>query len=121
MDTLLEFRNVVKYFPVAAGGVIRRRYQMCKAVDDVSFSVERGACLGIAGESGSGKTTAAKLILLLEELTSGSILYEGKDIQALSKHDLMWYRSRVQTIFQDAGSSLNPLLANPIAAQTPAK
>ena len=108
MDTLLEFRNVVKYFPVAAGGVIRRKYKMCKAVDDVSFSVERGACLGIAGESGSGKTTAAKLILLLEELTSGSILYEGKDIQALSKQELMWYRSRVQTIFQDAGSSLNP-------------
>lgn len=81
---------------------------MCKAVDDVSFSVEKGACFGIAGESGSGKTTIAKLILLLEKLTSGSIIYEGKDIQDLSGQDLMWYRSSVQTTFQDAASSLNP-------------
>jgi len=108
METLLELRNVVKHFPVPAGGVIRRRYKICKAVDDVSFSVEKGACFGIAGESGSGKTTIAKLILLLEKLTSGSIIYEGKDIQDLSGQDLMWYRSCVQTIFQDAASSLNP-------------
>jgi oligopeptide/dipeptide ABC transporter ATP-binding protein len=108
METLLELRNVVKHFPVPAGGVIRRRYKICKAVDDVSFSVEKGACFGIAGESGSGKTTIAKLILLLEKLISGSIIYEGKDIQDLSGQDLMWYRSCVQTIFQDAASSLNP-------------
>jgi oligopeptide transport system ATP-binding protein len=108
METLLELRNVVKYFPVPAGGVIRRRYKTCKAVDDVSFSVEKGACFGIAGESGSGKTTIAKLILLLEKLTSGSMIYKGKDIQNLSGQDLMWYRSNVQTIFQDAASSLNP-------------
>ena len=108
METLLELRNVSKYFPVPAGGVIRRRYRICKAVDDVSFSVERGACLGIAGESGSGKTTIAKLILLLERLTSGVILYEGRDIGGLSRQELMWYRNNVQTIFQDAGSSLNP-------------
>lgn len=108
MDTLLEFKNVQKYFPVPAGGVIRRRYKMCKAVDDVSFAVERGACFGIAGESGSGKTTVAKLILLLEGLTGGSILYEGKEIQNLNRQELMWYRNCVQTIFQDAGSSLNP-------------
>jgi len=108
METLLELRNVVKHFPVPAGGVIRRRYKICKAVDDVSFSVEKGACFGIAGESGSGKTTIAKLILLLEKLTSGSIIYEGKDIQDLSGQDLMWYHGCVQTIFQDAASSLNP-------------
>jgi oligopeptide/dipeptide ABC transporter ATP-binding protein len=108
MEPLLELRNVVKHFPVPAGGVIRRRYKTCKAVDDVSFSVEKGACFGIAGESGSGKTTIAKLILLLEKLTSGSIIYEGKDIQDLSGPDLMWYRSSVQTTFQDAASSLNP-------------
>jgi oligopeptide/dipeptide ABC transporter ATP-binding protein len=108
METLLELKNVVKYFPIPAGGIIRRRYKTCKAVDDVSFSVEKGACFGIAGESGSGKTTIAKLILLLEKLTSGSILYEGKDVQSLTGEDLMWYRSSVQTIFQDAASSLNP-------------
>jgi oligopeptide/dipeptide ABC transporter ATP-binding protein len=108
METLLELRNLVKYFPIPAGGVIRRRYKMCKAVDDVSLTVHRGACFGLAGESGSGKTTIAKLILLLEQLTSGAILYEGRDVQNLSGADLRWYRSNVQTIFQDAASSLNP-------------
>jgi oligopeptide/dipeptide ABC transporter ATP-binding protein len=108
MEALLRLENVVKHFPVPAGGVIRRKYKICKAVDDVTFSVEKGACFGIAGESGSGKTTVAKLILLLEKLTSGSIIYEGKDIQDISGRDLMWYRSSVQTIFQDAASSLNP-------------
>jgi oligopeptide/dipeptide ABC transporter ATP-binding protein len=108
MEALLRLENVVKHFPVPAGGVVRRRYKTCKAVDDVSFSVRKGACFGIAGESGSGKTTIAKLILLLERLTSGSIVYQGQDIQDLSGPDLMWYRSSVQTIFQDAGSSLNP-------------
>jgi len=108
METLLELRNVAKYFPVPAGGVIRRRYKTCKAVDDVSFVVEKGACFGIAGESGSGKTTIAKLILLLEKLTSGSILYQGRDVENLAGEDLMWYRNNIQTIFQDAASSLNP-------------
>ena len=108
METLLELKNVVKYFPIPAGGVIRRRYKICKAVDDVSFSVGKGACFGIAGESGSGKTTLAKLILLLEKLTSGSILFEGKDTQNFAGQDLMWYRSQVQTVFQDAASSLSP-------------
>ena len=108
METLLELKNVVKHFPVPAGGVIRRRYKNCQAVDDVSFTVEKGACFGIAGESGSGKTTIAKLILLLERLTSGSMLFEGKEIQDLSGQDLRWYRSSVQTVFQDAASSLSP-------------
>lgn len=108
MEPLLEARNVVKHFPVPVGGTIRRKYQMCKAVDDVSFSVDKGARFGIAGESGSGKSTLAKLILLLEKLTSGSILYEGKDIQGLKAEDLGWYRRSVQTIFQDAASSLDP-------------
>ena len=108
MEALLDVRNVVKYFPVPAGGIIRRRYKMCKAVDDVTFSVDKGSKFGIAGESGSGKTTLARLILLLEQLTSGSILYEGKDVQSLTADDLKWYRNNVQTIFQDAASSLNP-------------
>jgi oligopeptide/dipeptide ABC transporter ATP-binding protein len=81
---------------------------MCKAVDDVTFSVEKGARFGIAGESGSGKTTLAKLILLLEQPTNGSILYEGKDVHSLTGDGLKWYRNNVQTIFQDAASSLDP-------------
>jgi oligopeptide/dipeptide ABC transporter ATP-binding protein len=123
METLLELKNVLKYFPISAGGVIRRKYKICKAVDDISFSVDKGACFGIAGESGSGKTTIAKLILLLEKLTSGSILYEGKDVPSLKGEDLMWYRRQVQTIFQDAASSLNPrmrikeIVAEPLEVQ----
>jgi oligopeptide/dipeptide ABC transporter ATP-binding protein len=108
MGPLLEARHVAKYFPVPVGGMIRRKYQMCRAVDDVTFSIDKGARFGIAGESGSGKSTLAKLILLLERPTSGSILYEGKDIQGLTAEDLGWYRSSVQTIFQDAASSLDP-------------
>ena len=108
MEALLEVKNVVKHFPIPVGGIIFRRHNMLKAVDDVSFSIKRGTCFGIAGESGSGKTTIARLILLLEKVTSGSIRFEGKELGQLSENDLMWYRRRVQTIFQDAASSLNP-------------
>jgi oligopeptide/dipeptide ABC transporter ATP-binding protein len=108
MGILLDIRNVVKHFPVLTGGIIWRRYKTCKAVDDVSFSVNKGARFGIAGESGSGKSTLAKLILLLEQPTSGSILYAGKNIQNLTTDDLKWYRNSVQTVFQDASCSLNP-------------
>jgi oligopeptide/dipeptide ABC transporter ATP-binding protein len=106
--TILELNNVVKHFPVPVSGVFRRKYLPCKAVDGVSFSLTKGKCLGIAGESGSGKTTLAKLILLIEQVTSGAIKYKGKDIQNLSQLDTMWYRSEIQTVFQDAGSSLSP-------------
>lgn len=108
MEALLELKNVVKYFPISAGGLLRKRHMMLKAVDDVTFTVNRGSCFGIAGESGSGKTTLAKLILLLETVTRGTILFEGKKLQNLTQQDVMWYRGRVQTIFQDAASSLNP-------------
>ena len=108
MEAFLDLKNVIKCFPISAGGFLFKRYRMLKAVDNVSFSIQRGSCFGIAGESGSGKTTIAKLILLLEKLTGGSICFEGKDLGLFSKKDIMWYRSRVQTIFQDAASSLNP-------------
>jgi oligopeptide/dipeptide ABC transporter ATP-binding protein len=81
---------------------------MCKAVDDVSFTISRGDCFGIAGESGSGKTTIARLILKLETLTGGTITFDGKDISRLKGKELLWYRSKLQTVFQDAGSSLSP-------------
>ena len=108
MAPVIEIQNLVKHFPVVSSGVILRRYKMLKAVDGVSFSIDKGACFGLAGESGSGKTTISKLILLLEKITGGSILYEGKDISKFTNKDILWYRTRVQTIFQDAASSLNP-------------
>ena len=127
MEALLEFKNVMKHFPISAGGLLRKKNIMLKAVDGVTFSVDKGACFGIAGESGSGKTTLAKLILLLETITSGSILFEGKDVQRFTNQDIMWYRGRVQTIFQDAASSLNPrmrigdIVGEPIEVQNHGK
>jgi oligopeptide/dipeptide ABC transporter ATP-binding protein len=108
MDPILNVQDVVKHFSIAGGGILRRKFKTLKAVEGVSFSIDRGACFGLAGESGSGKTTISKLILLLEKITKGSILYEGKDISKFTDKDIKWYRTRVQTIFQDAASSLNP-------------
>jgi len=123
VEAILDLKNVVKHFPIPVGGIIFRRYNMLKAVDDVSFSLNRGTCFGIAGESGSGKTTIARLILLLEKVTKGSIFFEGKDLKHLTPRETAWYRSRVQTIFQDAASSLNPrmrigdIVAEPMLVQ----
>ena len=108
MDPILKLQDVVKRFPIAVGGVLRRKFKILRAVDGVSFSIDKGTCFGLAGESGSGKTTISKMILLLEKITEGSILYEGKDISKFTDKGVKWYRTRVQTIFQDAASSLNP-------------
>jgi oligopeptide/dipeptide ABC transporter ATP-binding protein len=108
MEAILEIRDLVKYFPVNESGLFHRKHKILKAVDKVSFSIERGTSFGIAGESGSGKTTVAKLILMLENATSGSILLEGKNISQFTRSEVAWYRSRVQAVFQDAASSLNP-------------
>jgi oligopeptide/dipeptide ABC transporter ATP-binding protein len=108
VETLLKVQNAKKYFYIPDGGLIRRRYKICKAVDDVSFSVKKGACFGIAGESGSGKTTIARLVLHIEKLTGGSILFEGKDLHGFRRQDTLNYHSQVQAVFQDAASSCNP-------------
>ena len=112
MGSLLELHDIVKYFPIYDRGLIWRKYKLLKAVDSVSFSIEKGTSFGIAGESGSGKTTVAKLILLLERATSGSILLEGKNVLQFSGSETMWYRTRVQAVFQDVSSSFNPRMRN---------
>lgn len=108
MSVLLELHDVHKFFPIVLSGVIKRKIAMLKAVDGVSFSIEKGTCFGLAGESGSGKTTIIKMILLLEQVTRGKILFDGKDLATFTPEDRMGYRTRVQAIFQDAASSLNP-------------
>jgi len=108
METLLEIKELAKHFAIPAGGLIRKKFNTLKAVDGVSFSIPKGTCFGIAGESGSGKTTINKLILLEEKPTAGAILFEGKNITSYSRQEIMQYRRRVQPVFQDASSSLDP-------------
>ena len=101
-DTLLEVRNLKKYFPVKTG-FFRTNY--VKAVDDVSFTIERGETLGLVGESGCGKTTLGRTVLRLIEPTAGDIIYDGHSI---IREDMLPYRRRMQMIFQDPYASLDP-------------
>jgi oligopeptide/dipeptide ABC transporter ATP-binding protein len=107
MKPLLELKEVYKYFPISSGGFLRKKAKMLKAVDGVSFSIDEGTSFALAGESGSGKTTISRLVLLLEKPTKGSLIFEKKEIQQFAQQDMMWYRSRVQAVFQDAAGSLN--------------
>lgn len=106
---IITVTNLKKYFPITKG-FLRRQVGLVKAVDDVSFSLYRGECLGIVGESGSGKTTLARLLLRLIAPTSGRIEFDGKDIFRFNKKELMDFRRKVQIVFQDPHSSLNPRL-----------
>ena len=87
-DTILEVRNLKKYFPITAGFILQRRVADIKAVDDVSFFVKRGETLGLVGESGSGKTTVGRSILQLEKPTAGEVVFEGTDITRVGRDQL---------------------------------
>jgi len=104
---LLEAKNLKKYFPVTKGLLISRTTGHIKAVDDISFALRAGETLGVVGESGCGKSTTAKMMLMLEVPTEGSILFEGEDVHN-SAAVRRSYRSSVQAVFQDPWSSLNP-------------
>ncbi|MGD9046198.1 MAG: ATP-binding cassette domain-containing protein, partial [Desulfobacterales bacterium] len=108
MTALLEVRQIKKYFPVVKGVVLTKVAGWIKAVDDVSFAIQAGETFGLVGESGCGKSTIAKTILLLEKTTSGSILFRGRPVLLSEKKELAEYRSEVQSVFQDPTSSLNP-------------
>lgn len=101
-DVLLEVKHLKKYFPVRTGFVKKTNL---KAVDDVSFYIQRGETLGIVGESGCGKTTLGRAILRLEEPTAGDIVYDGQSIMGKNMRE---YRSRMQIVFQDPYASLDP-------------
>lgn len=104
--TLLEVENLKVHFPVKEG-VFARAKRYCKAVDDVSLSIKAGETLGLVGESGCGKSTLGKAICRLLQPTSGSIRFEGKAIEALSKSQMRPFRRDLQIIFQDPAESLN--------------
>src|SRR5947209_10113811 len=106
-SSVLEVRGLKKHFP-ARQGLLGREGRWVKAVDGVDFTVHAGETLGLIGESGCGKTTTSKLILLQEPPTAGTISFDGRDIASLEGPDLMAYRRAVQVVFQDPFSSLSP-------------
>jgi len=121
---LLEIDGLTKYFPVTTALFPRRQIAWVKAVDGIDFAIEPGETVGVIGESGCGKTTTSKLILLQETPTSGAIRYDGRDIAELAGPDLMRYRREVQVVFQDPYSSLSPrmrvseIIAEPLQIHT---
>jgi oligopeptide/dipeptide ABC transporter ATP-binding protein len=120
-SSLLEVRNLVKYFPITRGIVIQRQIGAVKAVDDISFDVRRGETLGLVGETGCGKSTTARLLVRLLDPTSGTILFDGQDVAAAKKDELKALHRQMQMVFQDPYSSLNPrktvgsIIAEPFA------
>ena len=107
---LITVQGAQKYFPVTSGLVRRKTVGQVKAVDGVSFAIRPGETYSLVGESGCGKTTTARLILLVEKLTAGDIFFDGRSIRSLNSEQLNGYRASVQAVFQDPWSSLNPRL-----------
>jgi peptide/nickel transport system ATP-binding protein len=106
--SLLEVRDLRVHFPITEGLVIERRVGEVRAVDGIDLSVDRGETVGLVGESGCGKSTAAKAILRLVEPTSGQVLFDGEDVTAMKGERLRRLRRRMQIVFQDPYSSLDP-------------
>jgi len=107
-SVIVEVHHLKKYFPVLSGIFAQRVVGWVKAVDDVSFAIHRGETLGLVGESGCGKTTIGRCIIQLERATEGKVLYEGEEITRMSDAELRPLRRRMQIVFQDPYSSLNP-------------
>jgi oligopeptide transport system ATP-binding protein len=105
---LLEVKHLRMHFPVTEGVMFRKVVGTVKAVDDISFTLHAGETLGLVGESGCGKTTTGRCILQLEKPTAGEIIFEGEDLAQIDRKGLIAKRERMQVIFQDPYSSLNP-------------
>ena len=106
-NLILQVEGVKKYFPIRRG-FLRKVTGWVKAVEDVSFRIEKGRTLGLVGESGCGKTTVARLILKLLQADEGNIIFNGQDISDLSEKEMKPFRKQIQIIFQDPYGSLNP-------------
>lgn len=119
-EPILQVKNLKTYFPIKKG-LFGKTTDYVKAVDDLTFDIYPGETLGIVGESGSGKTTLGRTILRLIEPTSGSILYKGTDLLKLSDKEMRQYRKKLQIIFQDPYSSLNPRITIGEAIMEPMK
>lgn len=107
-ETLVQVRDLKMFFPVTEGAIIPRVIAHVKAVNGISFDIKKGETLGLVGESGCGKTTTGRCMLQLETATEGAIYYDGQDLTKLSKQEMRPLRQRIQVIFQDPYSSLNP-------------
>jgi oligopeptide transport system ATP-binding protein len=104
---LVEVKNLVKHFPMSSGLVVKKT-SILKAVDGISFAIKKGETLGLVGESGCGKTTAGRTMLRLYEPTSGEMVFDGQDVFKLPEKEMLPVRRKMQMIFQDPFSSLNP-------------
>jgi peptide/nickel transport system ATP-binding protein/oligopeptide transport system ATP-binding protein len=108
VSVLIEAEGLAKHFPITRGIIFRRQIGAVRAVDGVSFQIERGETLGLVGETGCGKSTTARLLMRLLDATAGRIAFDGEDITRLHGARLKAFRREVQMIFQDPYSSLNP-------------
>ena len=122
-DVLLRIENLVKHFPVQASSLIRRDKAVVHAVDGVNLQVRRGQTLGLVGETGCGKSTLARCVMRLYDITSGRIVFDGQDISTLPARRMRPFRRQIQMIFQDPYGSLNPrrrvgaIIGDPLAIQ----
>ena len=117
-DVLVDVKNLQMYFPVTSGIIFQKKVADVKAVDDVTFHINKRETFGLVGESGCGKTTTGRCIIRLYKPTGGSVSFDGVDVTTLEGARLRQMRRQMQVIFQDPYSSLNPRPAMGLKKET---